>query len=86
MKEAKNTETRKPRSRTVRHTVRTSDGGSISLRLTRKSAIAALCTECMGFGNPRDCTARLCPVWPFRIKTLATRRGDIQTPVITGMG
>jgi hypothetical protein len=76
LKEDKQNEERKPRSRTVTHTVRSSDGGLISLRLTRKSAIAAQCTECMGFASPRDCTARLCPLWAFRAKTLATRWGD----------
>ena len=31
-------------------------------------------------GTPKHCTARLCPLWPFRAKTLATRRGTIQAP------
>jgi hypothetical protein len=77
VKEEEHTEARKPRSRTVRHTVRASDGGLISLRLTRKSAIAAQCTECMGDDHPINCTAYLCPLWPFRAKTLATRFSSV---------
>ena len=64
------------RKATVAHTVRTADGLHIELRLTRKLAMACMCTECLGFeDNPADCTAHLCPLYPFRAKTLVTRRG-----------
>ena len=66
------------RTGNVDHTVRTADGRYIELRLTRKLAMACMCTECLGFhDNPADCTATLCPLYPFRAKTLRTRRGAI---------
>ncbi len=66
----------KPRGGTVMHTIRAADGRHIELRLTRKLAMACMCTECLGFeSDPEDCTARLCPLYPFRAKTLATKTG-----------
>lgn len=66
------------RTRVVEHIVRTADGGFKRLRLTRKLAMAAMCTECMGFeDNPTNCTVWRCPLFPYRAKTLVTRRGDI---------
>ena len=57
-----------------RHTMRTNMNGRVTLLLNRKVAIQAKYTECMGWeGNPRDCTAVLCPLYPFRWKTLRTR-------------
>jgi len=63
----------------VEHTIRTKDGGSIKVALTRSSAIKAQCTECCGFGeaHPKECSDKLCPLWPFRGKiTLAYKPGD----------
>lgn len=55
------------------HTMRTNTNGRVTLLLNRKVAIQAKCTECMGWeGNPKDCTAILCPLYPFRGKTLRT--------------
>ena len=55
------------------HTMRTSKNGRITALLNRKTAIKAKCTECMGWeGNPNECTAKLCPLFPFRGKTLLT--------------
>lgn len=66
------------RIRTAEHVVRTADGRFIGIRLTRKLAMAAMCTECLGFEeNPTDCTSPYCPLFPYRAKTLATRRGNI---------
>ena len=57
------------------HTVRAKDGGKITLRYGRKLAIRLFCTECLGWeDNPRDCTAPLCPLYPFRGSTLASLR------------
>lgn len=59
------------------HTVRTKDGGSKAINITRGKAIKLFCTECMGWeGDPKACTAKLCPLYPYRGKTLATHRGD----------
>ncbi len=60
------------------HTIRAKNGLLLTLRLTRKLAMACFCTECLGWeDNPADCTAPLCPLYPFRAKTLRTQRGTI---------
>ena len=60
------------------HKVRTADGGAVELpRYGRQLAIRAMCSECMGWeSHPKDCTATLCPLYPFRGKTLRTRKGS----------
>lgn len=54
----------------IEHTIRHRSGGTINVRLTRQDAIEAMCTECAGFGefHPKDCTAELCPLFPYRGK------------------
>lgn len=75
-----NVKARKPRSGGIEHVIRAANGRYIRLRLTRKLAMAAFCTECMGFEeNPAACTSKLCPLHPFRAKTLVTRRGSIDS-------
>jgi hypothetical protein len=61
------------------HTVRSADGCRVSLpNLSRKLAIFAMCCECLGWEEHPDlCTATLCPLFPFRGKTLKTRKGDL---------
>ena len=65
----------------INHTVKVKDhyknSNVVDLELTRQKAIACFCTECLGFeGNPRSkdprfgCTAYMCPLFPFRAKTL----------------
>ena len=61
------------------HTIRAKNGQLITLRLTRKLAMSCFCTECLGWeDNPSDCTAPLCPLYPFRAKTLRTMVGTIK--------
>ena len=56
------------------HAVRTSSGGQRMLRYGKKQAIRLKCTECLGWEtHPNDCTGVLCPLYPFRGKTLASR-------------
>jgi len=57
------------------HTVRTPAGGVRTFKpYTRGFAIKAFCTECLGFdGDPADCTATLCPLFPFRGRTRKTK-------------
>ena len=52
----------------ITHTIRARDGGTKAVRLTYKSTVRAFCYECCGFlRNEVDlCTAKLCPLWPFR--------------------
>ena len=72
---------KKPRSGAVVHVVRTADGRYKEIRLTRKLAMAAMCTECLGFEeNPANCTSNNCPIFPYRARTLATRRGNLDRP------
>jgi hypothetical protein len=60
------------------HTIRAANGLLITLKLTRKLAMACFCTECLGWEtNPSECTAPLCPLFPYRVKTLRTMRGTI---------
>jgi hypothetical protein len=57
------------------HTIRAADGGTVTAKLNRGKAIKAMCTECMGFeGNPRDCTSKLCPLFPWRGRILLAWR------------
>lgn len=52
----------------VEHRIRKSGKGEVKLvKLTARRAIIYYCRECLGFEtNPRDCTAPLCPLYPFR--------------------
>ena len=65
----------KPRP-VVTHTVRTKDGLTKSLRMTRNLAIKLHCTECMGDNHPSTCTSLLCPLYPYRGQTRASQKGD----------
>ena len=59
------------------HTVRTQDGGTRTMKMARTLAVRAMCTECMGWdSHPKDCTSKLCPLYPFRGRTQATAKGD----------
>lgn len=52
----------------IRHTIRTKNSDAKEVTLTFKSAIRAFCAECCGWveTETRRCTAKLCPLWPFR--------------------
>ena len=68
------------------HTVRTKDGGTISLTITRAKAIKLHCTECMGFeGDPKGCTSPKCALFPYRGKTLAAYRSEVKRTGKTGV-
>lgn len=59
---------------TKSHTVRCADGTTKTFPVykSRTLAIKLMCTECLGWsGNPKECTDRKCPLFPFRGKTLA---------------
>lgn len=74
-------EPRKKHKAPKQYVIRCADGRYVSIRLTRKLAMSDFCTECMGWeDNPSDCTAPLCPLYPFRAKTLQTKRGTMDTP------
>ena len=54
------------------HTIRTKDYGETKLvvdvpKYGKAKAIKLFCTECLGFeDNPKECTAKMCPLYPFR--------------------
>jgi hypothetical protein len=59
----------------VSHVVRSRSGENIAINgMTRGKAIKLFCTECLGWeSNPADCTALLCPLFPYRGKTMASQ-------------
>ena len=60
----------------VKHTIRTSEDGRIKLEMSQSLAIKLKCMDCLGYeGNPKDCTSVLCPLYPFRGKTLRSMHG-----------
>ena len=71
----------------VIHTVKTRDGGTVAVELTRGKAIKAYCTECMGYeGHPKDCPSIYCKLFPFRGKTrLAYDGADGKRRQLTGL-
>ena len=61
----------------VTHTIRTMDGGRKTLLLGRRQAMSLMCTECMGWeSDPLLCTVKLCPLWPWRVRTRVGYVGD----------
>ena len=61
----------------VFHTVRTKDDGLKRIKCGRKLAVRLFCTECLGWvDDPKDCTATLCPLFPFRGRTQASLKGN----------
>jgi hypothetical protein len=62
----------------VMQAVRTADGKTKVLELTRRRSIRLFCTECMGFqgGLVEGCTDKLCPLFPFRKATIAAYHAD----------
>jgi len=62
----------------VTHQVKTPNNGLKTVQITRGQAIKGFCTECMGFeGNPSDCTAPTCFLYPFRGKTYLAYDGEM---------
>jgi hypothetical protein len=60
--------------------VRTADRRFKAIKLTRKTAIACMCTECLGWeAHPSECTSVTCPLYPFRMNTRLTQHGNIDT-------
>ena len=61
----------------MKHTIRSIDYATTQKGVevepyTRSKAIKAFCTECLGFeGSPVDCTAKMCPLFPYRGRSLA---------------
>jgi hypothetical protein len=61
----------------VKHAIRTKDGGEKTVQLTVLKAIRAHCLECVGW-SPSDveyCTSKLCPLFPYRCGKDPSRKG-----------
>lgn len=57
----------------VRHKIRKNGTGETKIvMLTARQAIIEHCKECMAFNaaEVRRCTARLCPLYPFRTRDI----------------
>jgi hypothetical protein len=55
------------------HTVRHQTGGTVQIdEYDWRKAIKVHCTECMGFGDPKDCTDPLCALYRWRGRTYLT--------------
>ena len=52
----------------IKHEVRTDWGGTKKVSIARGTAIHYFCSECMGFqiAEVKNCTDKLCPLFPFR--------------------
>jgi len=56
---------------TVENSIRTKDGTIKAIKYIRSEAIKLFCVECLGWEDSPDiCTAKICPLYPFRGKTL----------------
>jgi len=61
----------------MKHTIRTKEYTTTKKVASidpygRRKAIHVFCTECLGYeDHPSDCTAVLCPLFPFRGKSMA---------------
>lgn len=70
---------KKPVYRKTIHTIRSANGGTVTAELNRGKAIKAMCTECMGFeAHPKECTSKLCPLYPWRGKLMLAYKKDSQ--------
>jgi len=60
------------------HTIRSRDGKTVTVKnYYRTKAIKFMCMECVGWeDDPKDCTSPLCPLFPFRKRTLLSQRGN----------
>jgi len=61
----------------IRHTIRSSDGGTKEVKLTPIHAIRYFCLECVcwSFEEVEHCTSPLCPLYPFRFGKNPSRKG-----------
>ena len=60
----------------VQHTIRDAHGGTVTVRLTPRTAIKRFCVECFGWERAEvpECSAPLCPLYPFRLGHVTTGR------------
>jgi hypothetical protein len=67
----------------MNHNVRTRDSETKTIEnYTRGMAIKVMCTECLGWEeHPKDCTSPLCPLFPYRKKTMATQNSKISDQI-----
>jgi len=53
----------------IRHEIKTSDGGTEIVELTPIRAIRKHCLECVAwsYDEVKECTAMSCPLFPYRL-------------------
>lgn len=64
----------------MEHKIRSKSGSTALIKkYGRNKAIKLQCTECSGFGefHPKDCTDKLCPLFPFRGKCQAGYANEV---------
>ena len=66
----------------VKHTIRTKDGGRRDVVITPLRAIRLYCLECCGWQvrEVRLCVANECPLWPYRMGRRPTMPQDPEKP------
>lgn len=65
------------------HTIRSRDGKTVTIKNYHRSrAIKLFCSECLGWeNNPVEtCSSPLCPIYPFRGRSLLSQRGNDESP------
>lgn len=66
----------------IKHRIRADENGNTRVvTLTARRAIIEHCKECMGFNanEVRRCTAKLCPLFPFRTHDKPENSFDVET-------
>ena len=60
----------------IQHVIRTPDGGTREVTMTRGKAIRFHCLDCCGWDQieVRLCTAYTCPLWPYRMGTAGVQK------------
>lgn len=62
----------------VEHVIRTKDGGTKKVNMSRDTAIKLMCSECMGWeAHPKECSDKFCPLYPYRGKKFTATRADV---------
>lgn len=60
----------------MKHTIRDSANQQVTLDYTIGTAIKLFCTECCGWEtHPKDCGQNLCPLYPFRGRSMLSIHG-----------
>jgi hypothetical protein len=61
----------------IKHTIRSKNGGTKTASLSPLKAIRLNCLECLCWApsEVKNCTGKLCPLYPYRLGTNSERKG-----------